>query len=284
MEQRVSPDKKKSSLDRRLDDFEEEIEDLSDRFDRSIDRASERFEEKYYSTFGVLGPFLFSLLNLVFLIIAIWVLDYMGQDLNSKVLLDTSEFLLEYIAMFFGFMLLFNYSSYLNKRFNDYFKWIYPAISAVSITLVLWILANLYDIINNELNIVVLDDAVSSIEDNLLIIFLLILLLRYLVFISKESKRESWRSEPKTVYHKKYSSDIKKDLVREVGSKRLYRSGRDKLLGGVCGGIADYVNIDPVVIRILWVIGAFASLGTAILIYIILWIIMPRNPEHRWID
>ena len=69
-----------------------------------------------------------------------------------------------------------------------------------------------------------------------------------------------------------------------MGSKRLYRSGRDKLLGGVCGGIADYVNIDPVVIRILWVIGAFASLGTAILIYIILWIIMPRNPEHRWID
>lgn len=284
MEQRVSPDKKKSSLDRRLDDFEEEIEDISDRFDRSIDRASERFEEKYYSTFGVLGPFLFSLLNLVFLIIAIWVLDYMGQDLNSKVLLDTSEFLLEYIAMFFGFILLFNYSSYLNKRFNDYFKWIYPTVSAVSIILVLWILANLFDIINSELNLVVLDEIVSSVEENLVIIFLLILVLRYLLFISKESKKESWKRRSDPVYQKTHSKNFVDSLNTSTRTKRLYRSGRDKLLGGVCGGIADYINIDPVVIRILWVIGAFASFGTAILLYIILWIIIPRNPNHRWVD
>jgi len=64
--------------------------------------------------------------------------------------------------------------------------------------------------------------------------------------------------------------------------KRLYRSGKDKLLGGVCGGIGKYFDVDPVIIRLIWVILAIASLGTAILVYLILWVIIPRDPSHRW--
>ena len=63
--------------------------------------------------------------------------------------------------------------------------------------------------------------------------------------------------------------------------KRLYRSGKDKILGGVCGGIGEYVKIDPVIIRLLWVLFALAY-GTGILFYIIAWIIIPRNPKHKW--
>jgi phage shock protein C len=63
--------------------------------------------------------------------------------------------------------------------------------------------------------------------------------------------------------------------------RRLYRSANDKILGGVCGGIGEYLGVDPVIIRLLWVIACFAW-GFGILAYIIAWIIIPRNPNHKW--
>ena len=58
--------------------------------------------------------------------------------------------------------------------------------------------------------------------------------------------------------------------------KRLYRSKKDKIIGGVCGGIAEYFNIDPTIIRILAVIIALAY-GSGILAYLIAWIIIPEK-------
>ncbi|MFW6065034.1 MAG: PspC domain-containing protein [Candidatus Natronoplasma sp.] len=72
------------------------------------------------------------------------------------------------------------------------------------------------------------------------------------------------------------------DWEKDSDTKRLYRSGKEKLLGGVCGGIGEYFQMDPVIVRIIWVILAIASLGSAILVYIILWILIPRDPRHRW--
>ena len=65
--------------------------------------------------------------------------------------------------------------------------------------------------------------------------------------------------------------------------KRLYRSADERILGGVCGGIAEYFEVDPVLIRFLWVLWAFLG-GMGILAYIIAWIIIPRNPKQNWKD
>jgi phage shock protein PspC (stress-responsive transcriptional regulator) len=65
-------------------------------------------------------------------------------------------------------------------------------------------------------------------------------------------------------------------------TKRLYRSGKDKVLGGVCGGIAEYLKVDPIVVRLVWIFGTLVSLGTGIILYIIAWIIIPRNPGDTW--
>jgi phage shock protein C len=64
-------------------------------------------------------------------------------------------------------------------------------------------------------------------------------------------------------------------------TKRLYRSGKSKILGGICGGIAEYFNVDPAIIRLLWVLFALGY-GSGVLAYIIAWIIIPRNPNHKW--
>ncbi len=58
--------------------------------------------------------------------------------------------------------------------------------------------------------------------------------------------------------------------------KRLYRSQTDKIIGGVCGGVGEYFNIDPVFIRIVAVLLTFAH-GIGLLAYIIAWIIMPKK-------
>lgn len=60
--------------------------------------------------------------------------------------------------------------------------------------------------------------------------------------------------------------------------KRLYKSTKNKMLCGVCGGIAEYFNIDPTLVRLGWVV--FCALGgSGILAYIVAAIIIPYNPE-----
>ena len=61
-------------------------------------------------------------------------------------------------------------------------------------------------------------------------------------------------------------------------TKRLYKSADNRMLCGVCGGIADYFDIDPTLVRLGWVI--FCALGgSGFLAYIIAAIIIPRKPE-----
>jgi phage shock protein C len=60
--------------------------------------------------------------------------------------------------------------------------------------------------------------------------------------------------------------------------KKLYRSRKDRWLAGICGGIAHYFELDPTIIRVLFVLlSVFA--GGGILAYIILWLIIPEEPE-----
>ena len=61
-------------------------------------------------------------------------------------------------------------------------------------------------------------------------------------------------------------------------AKRLYRSRTDRQFAGVCGGIADYLAIDPTLVRILWVILALAG-GPGLVLYIILMLVVPEEPE-----
>lgn len=69
-------------------------------------------------------------------------------------------------------------------------------------------------------------------------------------------------------------------------SKRVYRSKNDKIITGVCGGIAEYFNVDPVLIRIITVLLFFAwivflpyNILFGLLPYIMAWIIIPKNPN-----
>jgi len=60
--------------------------------------------------------------------------------------------------------------------------------------------------------------------------------------------------------------------------KKLYRSRKNSMIAGVCGGLGEYLNVDPTIMRLVAVLLVFAD-GIGLLAYIIAWIIIPRNPE-----
>jgi phage shock protein C len=60
-------------------------------------------------------------------------------------------------------------------------------------------------------------------------------------------------------------------------TKRLYRSRNERILGGVCGGMGKYFNVDPVIARLIWAVLFFFG-GIGLLAYIIAWIIVPEEP------
>jgi len=76
--------------------------------------------------------------------------------------------------------------------------------------------------------------------------------------------------------------------------RRLYRSENDKVLGGVCGGLANYMRVDPAIVRIIFALITFGAFGSGVIIYIIMWIVVPsrtlqtnitkrlyRNPDNK---
>jgi len=60
-------------------------------------------------------------------------------------------------------------------------------------------------------------------------------------------------------------------------SKRLYRSNKEKMIAGVCGGLADYFNLDPTIVRLIFILLLFAP-PSGVLIYLVLWLITPLEP------
>lgn len=70
------------------------------------------------------------------------------------------------------------------------------------------------------------------------------------------------------------------DNYEDHHEERLYRSRTDSVFGGVCGGIAKHTGVDSMVIRIIWVIfSLFYLIG--VIVYLILWALLPLEPEGR---
>ncbi len=66
----------------------------------------------------------------------------------------------------------------------------------------------------------------------------------------------------------------------EFAPKRLYRSLTNRAIGGVCGGLGEYMNVDPVVLRVIWLISLFLG-GVGLIAYILAWILIPIAPGRE---
>ena len=80
------------------------------------------------------------------------------------------------------------------------------------------------------------------------------------------------------LYQLGFSASEYQSAKATLREKRLYRQPKDKMIGGVCMGLSEYFDIDPVILRVLFVLAFFmGSMG--FWLYIILWIIIPKVPK-----
>ncbi|HEU5165067.1 MAG TPA: PspC domain-containing protein [Chitinophagaceae bacterium] len=112
-------------------------------------------------------------------------------------------------------------------------------------------------------------------------------------FEGEEIKEQSYASTASSAGSSQQSTQSQAPPRAKRG---LYRDTSDKFIGGVCSGIAAYLNVDPAIVRILFAIITFGGFGLGFMAYIILWIVLPakdvegytgkrlfRNPEGRMI-
>jgi len=261
---------KKPNIEKGVEHFSKELEHLGDGFEKRMEQKGEEWNSWFHNTFGAVGPLLSSILGIIILAIGIRALALINFGLGSAILQSLHDFLLSHMGMFFLVFLFFSYASYVSKSSERGFRTVKPTISALGIVVSLWIAIKAFEAVNVHMQIQVLGSIARFVEGTLFWIFWLAMIVGYVALLFGDScpgkERRITVSKPKTHV------------------RRLYRSGDDKILGGVCGGLADYLNVDPVIIRLLWVIGTLLSLGTGIIAYIIAWIIVPRNPKHRWTD
>ncbi|AHF06850.1 PspC domain-containing protein [Desulfitobacterium metallireducens] len=59
--------------------------------------------------------------------------------------------------------------------------------------------------------------------------------------------------------------------------KRLYRSRQNKMIGGVCAGLGEYLDLDPTLIRLVMIIAVFGA-GAGVLAYLVAWVLIPNEP------
>jgi len=90
--------------------------------------------------------------------------------------------------------------------------------------------------------------------------------------MQRMGKPEDFKDAEDAENETKVCADDKMEKTR----KRLYRDGENRVFGGVCSGLGAYFNIDPVFIRIIFIVLAFPGVGISAIIYMILWIVVPE--------
>jgi len=271
---RVSKKKKSPSLENRIEDFGEEIEKLGEELEEKVEKGESRIGKKWHETFGIVGPLITSIFCIVVFTIFLWFLGFFAFATEFGALIGIRYFLASNLGVFFLLFLLFEYAKYFKKLNPKAYRPIWPLLSAAKAVVAVWIIASSIIVSGIGCQFQFIKDTAVYALNNLFWIFVFVAILGYLILILSTNTR----------CEKELIQDSKKMHKRKgtYKGKRLYRSGVDKILGGVCGGIGEYLNVDPVVIRLLWVVGTLITMGFGIVLYIIAWIIIPRNPKDKW--
>lgn len=262
-------------FEKRAEHFAEEVESLGNRFERHIDRKGDEWDTWFHRTFGIVGPFISSLFGILLLGLVTWVMDIFSVFFASTFLFSVNTFLISNMGSFFLIFLFFSYSSYFSKVSPSGYRLFSPISVGAGVAIAFWLAANALVIANISMGVATLSNIAFYMNASLWWIFGFTVMFGY-VFIAVSSATGHFKPLPA-----RRERVVSGRLKGKDGIHRLYRSGDERILGGVCGGIAEYLGVDPVLIRLFWVLSVFAW-GSGIIAYIIAWIIIPRNPKDRW--
>ena len=66
-----------------------------------------------------------------------------------------------------------------------------------------------------------------------------------------------------------------------MARKKLYRNKKEKMIGGVCAGLGNFLDVDPTIIRLGWAILTILSIGVGIIAYLVAWAIIPEEKASK---
>lgn len=290
-----------AKIEKRFEDFGKEMEAWGDRFGKRMERKGDEWDSWFHRSFGLIGPLISSMFGIIIFALFMWLIGFINGLVNSTFLSGIQGFMADNMAAFFLIFLYFSYTSYMSRASPKGYDPISPLFSAIGVTIGFWVVAEVLAIANASLGLVIIFNVITLINTNLFWIFAAFLMIGYAFWGIKRAagcpycdwEKDKWCPEcsHKEMEMRRKSLGSKRKTAKpamvsrasppDEKVRRLYRSGNDKILGGVCGGIAAYLGVDPVLVRLLWVIGTLAW-GFGLLAYIIAWIIIPRNPRHKW--
>jgi phage shock protein PspC (stress-responsive transcriptional regulator) len=263
--------KPKDQMDKHVKDFQEEVEAIG----KKIEKEGEKYEKSFQSTFGIFGPLISSIVGLIIVMLIAMSFNMAAGYSEMSAFSVLGSFLNTNLVIFFLLFLFFSYAAYFSKTNHMAYLLFSPIVVATAIVSILWVCINVVQIANMYDGSLQIYAFSQQIEKVLAWIFWPLMLVGYLVLFLKLA----FEKPSKTAKEKPVQRSLKSHLPS--GKHRIYRSGKEKILGGVCGGLAEYLNMDPVVIRLLWVLLVLLW-GAGIILYVIAWIIIPRNPHHKW--
>jgi phage shock protein PspC (stress-responsive transcriptional regulator) len=249
-----------ASAEQRLRNFTNEIEQIVRRTG-SKEASPDSGPRK---GLGFFGPLVYALV----LIVAVAIIGLIFEEVShhGSFVHDLGSFLVSNLYYFFLATLLFGYMIQLTPQNPRGIEMLRPLATATAVAFSLWLAFGVFDILGRVYEI----DALGSLADLVLIIlpiiFILLLVIGYALVLSRGLERRAKQKVP-------YGPTPPRDL---------YRSGKERFLGGVGGGIAEYADTDPRVIRVFLIIFTAATLGIFALMYLVLWMLLPRDPHDQW--
>jgi phage shock protein PspC (stress-responsive transcriptional regulator) len=254
---------RKGGLEEGLDTFGREMDDLGKRISQgfsSNDPKAGGMEQ----AFGPLAPLVFSIIAILIIIVGIGVFALLASGIAS--LQPIANLLWSSVPLFFALLLFFSYCGYIIRHAGHDVAWLRPMMAAVAVGAAIWFAFRLLAALDQGFgwNLPAWLDWLGYVIAGL--VFLALFMVGLLAAISASQPRPSPQPAPGMQAN---------DAVR-----RLYRSSKDRWVAGVCGGLGEYFGIDPVLVRVLWVILSLASLGIGVIGYLLLWIIMPNGPNQ----
>jgi phage shock protein PspC (stress-responsive transcriptional regulator) len=256
---------RKGGLEEGLDNFGREMDELGKKISQgfgSNDPDAGGMEQ----AFGPLAPLIFSIISILVIVIGIGAFALLVNG-NAK-LQPIVDLLWSSAPLFFALLLFFSYCGYIVRHAKQEVAWLRPIMGAVAAGAVIWFAFRLLAALDQGFswNLPAWLDWLGYIIAGL--VFLALFMVGLLAAVSAAQTRPS--TAP--------SGD---QAVPQDGVKRLYRSNDERWVAGVCSGLGEYFGIDPVLVRVLWIILSLASLGIGVVGYLLLWIVIPRDPRQQ---
>lgn len=149
------------------------------------ERWERAWDSWWFNTFGFVSPIIGSVFGLLWLLLAIWIINLVNVPLGTKFLPAITAFLWANMGLFFAASVFFGYARYFSRRFTGVFWFVSPLVNAAAVVFALWVCTAILDAVNAGLSYAGLAAASLAVQNNLYAIFIVMAVLGYAFAFTK---------------------------------------------------------------------------------------------------